>query len=435
MRKTGYAIFIIIILIFIAIAIPQPPIHEEHCNSTGSKNILILNVTGSINYGQTAYISSRLEKTNNLTTAAVIIVLNAGTGILKDAFSIDNSINITENKGIPVYVYIPPHLCASHAGTYIALNADGIYFAANSQIGEAKPYIIGTHSMITGYRSLDLGMARSMAARHGYNLEIVSDMIINNSKLSGAQAVSDHLGNGTASSLNMLIQKLNLSKYGKIQDNEGNLNAFSGFISDPVTAGMLILIGIVLIFFDLNYGTIFITAIGLVLIILGIIGSGLTGISFYAIILFAASGILMFLQYEKGNGLYLIFSMISGIAAIYFMPSSYGIYNPGYSPYPFGVNFYAFSVAVFIGGVLSILFVDRIMKSQKLKIYTGPESLLGKVGVVISDINKGSKGTVLLEGVRWNALNIGEKIPAGGKAAIVGRRGVTLIIKPYCESH
>lgn len=74
-----------------------------------------------------------------------------------------------------------------------------------------------------------------------------------------------------------------------------------------------------------------------------------------------------------------------------------------------------------IGGIILVLFIwIGIVKSvaaHKVKIATGQESLVGKIGTAKSDI--APEGKFYVNGEYWNARVSGEHIKAGEKAKVL----------------
>jgi membrane-bound serine protease (ClpP class) len=57
----------------------------------------------------------------------------------------------------------------------------------------------------------------------------------------------------------------------------------------------------------------------------------------------------------------------------------------------------------------------------------GPESLIGDVGVALTDLNP--MGEVRVQGVVWRARS-SRFVAAGSTVKVVGREGLTLIVEP-----
>ncbi len=399
-------------------------------NATDSKVILFMNLTGTVNAGTTNMFRSELSNINNSSVKAVIINVNAGGGMIQQALDIDRYINSTEDKGINVYAYIQPGGTAIYTGTYIAMDATGVYMAPGTLIGASQPDLVGgTYSMEHEDIARMGSLMGSMASSHGRNSTAAMSMVLNNSEYSNSQASSIKLSSGSYGSIGAMLAGLNLSSYGKVYANQSLYDQFLDFIANPFIAGIFILIGILAVFLDLYHGTIVLSVTGVVMIALGLLGADIINASIFGLVLLLLAGILIFLEFKTNHGIALLSGLIVGIAGIYFLASSYGTSSPGYSPTPFGSSFYLSSVAIIVIGILLIVYISKILKSQRREVYTGGESLIGHSAVVVTPMGKNKKGFVSIDGVQWAALNIGVDIGKNEKVIIIERKGLTLIIK------
>ncbi len=432
MRKAKIYLLLLIGITFMLIASPilqHQPSAVQHESIIG-KEVLIINLTGSVDSGTYSMTRSDLSGLSGSSIVAVIININSRSGIIKSALSIDKCINTTENAGIKVFAYIGPDASATHAGSYVAMDANGIYMASGSSIGMSKPYIIGGSQTIENNDAGRMGSVMSvLASSHGRNGTNARKMVSYNKDYKSVNAVSDDVANGKYQSIADLISGLNLEPYPVHYSNENAYDNFIGFLGNPLTAGLLILIGIIAVFFDLYHGTIILSILGVVMIMLGLLGAALIDASISGLLLLLLAGILIFTEFETNHGIALLLGLIAGIAGIYFLGSSYGTNNPGYSPDPYSDSFYLISIAIILLGMLMVVYISKILKSQTREHYTGIESLIGRTAEVKSYIANNKKGFVAIEGVQWYALNIGSPVTKNDRVTIIERRGLMLIVK------
>ncbi|WMT51186.1 MAG: NfeD family protein [Ferroplasma sp.] len=430
-KSRAFLLLLLIGVILIVVAAPllqhgSSAIHDE----ASSREVLVINLTGSIDPGTYSMIKSDLHGVSSSSVRAVIININAGSGMLKSALDMDKCINSTENSGIKVYAYIGPGASAVNAGSYVAMDADGIYMAPGSSIGRAKPYIIAGSQEEENADALNMGNIMSaLASSHGRNGTYAMEMVTGDTVYDSSVAISDNVANGRSPSLGGFIAEMNLSSYGIHYSEENLYENFIGFLGSPFTAGLLILTGIIAVFFDLYHGTIVLSVLGVALIVLGIIGAALIDASVIGLLLLLLAGILIFIEFETNHGVALLLGLISGIAGVYFLGSSYGTNSPGYSPDPYGEGFYLTSIAIILLGMLMVVYISRILKSQIREHYTGIESLIGHSAEVKTAMGTNGRGFVAIEGVQWRALNIGVPVNRNDRVIIIERRGLTLIVK------
>lgn len=78
--------------------------------------------------------------------------------------------------------------------------------------------------------------------------------------------------------------------------------------------------------------------------------------------------------------------------------------------------------------VFAALMIMKTLESQRVKKVTGQESLSGKTGTVVNDLNP--MGWISVEGVRWRAKSIdGKKIPEGETVRILKLEGLVLLVE------
>jgi membrane-bound serine protease (ClpP class) len=400
-------------------------------NGVGNgKSVLVINLTGTITSGSENMFRSVLSGVNKSNVEAVIININAGGGMVAESLAIDKYINSTENAGIKVYIYVMPQGSASYTGSYIAMDATGIYMAPGTTIGLSTPYLVGgTNSMKLHDKEYLESVMGAMASSHGRNSSAAEGMVANDSDYTTSQAIDMHLANGRANSFNALLNNLNLTGYRKIYINESAYDSFLGFLSNPLTAGLFILIGIVSVFFDLYHGTVALSIIGVVMIGLGLLGADLINASIFGLLLLLLASVLIFLEFKTNHGISLLAGLITGIAGVYFLASSYGTYNPGYSPNPYGPGFYLSAIAIVLIGVLMVVYISRILKSQTREHFTGIESIIGHSAEVKTEMGTNEKGFVAIEGVQWHAMNIDVEVHKNDHVIVIERKGLTLIVK------
>ena len=424
-------LMIFIFLLMVASSAGHSTGQTENSYKAGNgKVVLFINLTGTVSAGTTNMFRSELSNIDNSSVKAVIISVDAGGGMLQQALDIDKYINSTENKGINVYAYVLPGGSATYTATYVTMDATGLYMAPGTMIGLSQPDLVGGTSTQEQNDIIQMGhVMESMALAHNRNGTAASSMVLNDSEYSSAQASNIKLSDGNFASMNAMLAGLNLSAYGKEYVHQSVYDNFLVFIANPLIAGIFILIGIVAVFLDLYHGTIVLSVIGVVMIGLGLLGADIINASIFGLILLLLAGILIFLEFKTNHGIALLSGLITGIAGIYFLASSYGTSSPGYSPAPFGESFYMFSIAIILIGILLIIYISKILKSQRREIYTGAESLIGHSADVVTPMKRNGKGFVMIDGVQWEAINIGVDVNRSEKVVIIERKGLTLIVK------
>jgi len=393
-----------------------------------------VDLVGDINNIMAAYITGAVGRAETDHADALLIVMNTPGGI---STSMDDIVTSLLNSKVPVIVYVyPSGARAASAGLFVAEAADVLAMAPGTNIGSAHP-IDATGANLTG----DLGAkvlndavtrVRNLASMHGRNADWAEQAVRNSVNINAEDAVRMHVADL------------------EVADPAALMNAIDGR-SVPRTAGPLALhtAGAAIQDFPMPYWQVFLNAlidptIAALLIILagyGIItelttpGAILPGVvGGIAAILAIASlanlpvniagallmllALILFLADLKANthGILSFGGVVSLILGMAFL------INTG--PVGLGVN----PVVIFGSAAITfgffVFFVDRILRSRRQPVLTGPDALAGALGEAREDLSP--EGLVFVRGALWKAVAQNGSIPAGSPVRVVGRNGLRL---------
>jgi membrane-bound serine protease (ClpP class) len=422
-------IFTIVLLLFSLIPMANLNGSNNSKNVTtfqtvSGKNVVLINFDLSIDPGASSMMKSALSGLNNKTTEAVVIEMNTPGGLLTSMLDIMEYINNTESSGIPVYTFITSNGLGNGAGTFIAMESDQIWMSQSSAIGSATP-----SEDISSLDAIIVGLAQV----HDRNISAVQNMVCRDVAYSAQAAYKSGISNGTTNTLNGLLTQLNLAGYHQQTISESIFDQFISFISNAVIDGLFISFGSLAILLDLYHRTVFMTLLGLGLIIVGFLGAQYIDASVVGLIFLIMGTLLIFLESKTGHGI----ALISGIAVdimgtLFLISPQFDLtaqpYSSGYSPSPINSDFIISAILLLIIGVFIAYYINRIVKSQVRKPTTGWESMVGNQGTADTDIDP--EGWVSLEGVRWKARSERSiRIEKGEKIVIVGINNLTVIVK------
>jgi membrane-bound serine protease (ClpP class) len=391
-------------------------------------------LVGDINNIMAAYIKGAVSRAETDHADALLIVMNTPGGI---STSMDDIVTSLLNSKVPVIGYVyPSGARAASAGLFVAQAADIVAMAPGTNIGSAHP-IDATGANLTG----DLGAkvlndavtrVRNLADMHGRNADWAEQAVRNSVNINAEDAVKLHVADL------------------EVADPAALMNAIDGR-SLPRTAGPLVLhtAGAAIADFPMPYWQVFLNAlidptIAALLIILagyGIItelttpGAILPGVvGGIAAILAIASlanlpvniagallmllALILFLADLKANthGILSFGGVVSLILGMAFL------INTG--PVGLGVN----PVVIFGSAAITfgffVFFVDRILRSRRQPVLTGPDALVGAVGEAREDLSP--EGLVFVRGALWKAVAQSGRIPAGSPVRVIGRNGLRL---------
>ncbi|MGD0158803.1 MAG: nodulation protein NfeD [Candidatus Bathyarchaeia archaeon] len=367
--------------------------------------VVIVNFDVPVDPGSSGFFSRAVNYAMGQGASAIVIEMNTPGGLLSDMLSIVTSINQTV---IPTYTFVEPNGLAASAGSYIAMATNGIYMAPGSEIGPSTPIVVGGTDLEQNHtQAAMLNTMLALAEKWGRNSTDAFNMVQADEAFTANQAVSDHLVDGLANSLSDVITRIGLSGRQQITLSESLYDEFVSALSDPTLDGILILLGIVAIVLDFYHPTIILSIAGVLGIAMGLIGAEVIGASFLGYLILAIAAVLIVLELKLGHG----FAMMAGVAL-----GAFGIFylaqGLNYSPSPItDVTELELFLVVMAGVVAGLYFrwiIGPIMHRGKL---TGPEAILGKTGMAVTDLKP--DGEVRVGGIVWRAKSIQGDIQKG----------------------
>ena len=122
-------------------ASPEQARNSEASESSGAREIVVLEINGTINPATLDYIRTGLEDAEAKSAQALFILLDTPGGLLTSTKEI---VKLILNSSIPVVVYVSPKgATATSAGVFITLSANIAAMAPGTSIGAAHPVTLG----------------------------------------------------------------------------------------------------------------------------------------------------------------------------------------------------------------------------------------------------------------------------------------------------
>lgn len=200
-----------------------------------------------------------IEEAERLEADIILIHLNTYGGMLESADSIRTKILQTT---IPTYVFIDHN--AASAGALISIACDSIYMVPGATIGAATVVDQQGQVVPDKYQSYMRAMMRSTAEATGRDPEIAQAMVdprieIENVIDSGSVltfTASEALRNGFCEAIvksqEELLEFAGIENYEIVEQELTGMDKFIGFLINPVISGILIMIIIGGIYFELQ---------------------------------------------------------------------------------------------------------------------------------------------------------------------------------------
>ncbi|WP_026952349.1 NfeD family protein [Algoriphagus mannitolivorans] len=387
----------------------------------------------------------------------IVIEMDTYGGVVTDADEIRTTILESE---IPVYVFINKD--AASAGALISIACDSIYMAPGASIGAAT-VVNGVDGAAAPdkYQSYMRSMMRSTAEAKGRDPKIAEAMVDEKIEIEGvskagsvitfsvSEAIQYGFCDGEYPSLNTILEAQGLENATVVSYEEDTIEKIIAFFLSPAISGVLILIIIGGIYFELQTpGVGFPILAAIIATILYFIPYYLNGLAEnWEIIVFVAGIILLALELFviPGFGIFGILGIICILAGLVLGMLPNQDFNFDFVP---ASQLFAALLTVILAALASVGLVfwltPKINEWGAFKTitlastqdrsegYTSSfysENLLGKTGKVHSRLRP--SGKVEIDGEVYDAYSRGEFLDQGEEIVVISTEGTSLKVKKW----
>ena len=398
---------------------------------TTPANIRVVRVAGIINPVLADFISVELDAANNDSARAFLIELDTPGGL-------DSSMRVIIQKilasKIPVIVYVyPSGARAASAGALITLSADFAAMAPGTNIGAAHPVSIGisgTGDSEQGNTVMEkvvndaVAYARSLAEQRGRNRDWAEQIVRDSISTAAQEALELKAIDLIATDEQDLLKKLDDRTY--LRNGKARKLVTSGAVlsyaemtwrqeifntlSDPNVAYMLLMLGILGIFFEISQpGVILPGAIGSLALLLAFLGFQTLPVNYIGVLLMLLAIILFILEIKVVS-----YGMLTvgGLIAL-----TFGSLILVDSPEPYlQISRSVIAATVLICASVISLVLFFVVRVQKTRFVSGLEGMIGERGQAVTALDP--RGRVYVHGEYWDA-HAEETIASGSEIEIV----------------
>ncbi len=387
-------------------------------------------ISGAINPVVADFIKTELDRANRQNAPAFLIELDTPGGLDTAMRDIIQSMLASR---VPVIVYVyPSGARAASAGALITLAADFAAMAPGTNIGAATPVSIGggggqgeqDQAMKNKVVNDAVAYARSIAQQRGRNVDWAEQIVSHSISTAAAEALELKVIDLVAASENELIKKLDGQRY--LRNGQSLLMSLEGVelvfaemnwrqqildkISNPNVAYLLMMLGILGIFFEISQpGVVLPGAIGAIAILLALFAFQSLPINYVGVLLILLALVLFILEVKVVS-----YGMLSvgGIVALSLGSIMLIDSTEPYLQISLGVI--VTTVLVFSGLFLFCLFF--VVRTQRSRFISGAEAMIGEQGRAVTIIHE--QGRVFVHGEYWDAFSP-DAIPEGTTVEVV----------------
>jgi len=400
--------------------------------------IYVLTIASSINPPVADFISRSLAKAQKDQAAALVIQLDTPGGLDSSMRTIVQGLL---NAEIPVIVYVSPSGArAASAGVMIVLAADLAVMAPGTNMGAAHPVNVGgkdiEKTMVQKVEKDMVAFVRSIADQRKRNADWVESAVLKSESVTADKALELKVIDMIAKDLTDLLEKVDgrqitTSKKPKVIQTKGltvvhleeNIrDRILRTISDPNLAYVLMMLGMMGIFFELMHpGGIFPGVIGGICLVLAFFALQTLPVN-YAGVLLILLAVVFFIAEVKviSHGLLTVAGIVSLVLG------SLMLFRTGEEHLSVSLQVLISTVLVISG--FFILVISLAVQAHRRKPRTGDQGILKEVGRVQERITPENPGKVFVHGEIWRAQS-DEVCEPGQIVEVVGIEHLLLKVK------
>jgi membrane-bound serine protease (ClpP class) len=405
--------------------------------AAGAETVSTLEIDGVISPVTVGLVSTAIERARADGAAALVILLDTPGGLERSMRSI---VRDMLNSPVPVIVYVAPTGArAASAGAFITIAAHVAAMAPATNIGAAHPVAAGggtmDKEMSKKVENDAAAFIRSVARERGRNQEWAEKAVRSSVSATEQEALKLGIIDMVAESVPDLLAKADGRQ---VKTSRGAVtlrtrgatvqaiaigwrDRFLSLISDPNIAYILLMLGMLGLFFELaNPGVILPGVIGGISLILAFFAFQSLPINWAGLLLILFGIVLLIAEIKVVSHGVLT---IGGIIAI-LLGSMMLVNTP---ELPLRISWTVIIPVVALTAGIFVFAVSAGVRAQMERPTTGSAGLLHATGVAKTPLDP--EGQVLVQGELWTAVADTPGIPAGERVRVVGVEGLRLRVE------
>ena len=402
--------------------------------------VCLIRIEGSINPAVAAFIEDAIAYANSHHAGALVIELDTPGGLLGSAQRIVKDLL---NAPIATIVYVSPSgASAASAGTFVTEAAAIAAMAPGTTIGAAHPVGEGGSEIkgVVGQKieNFTASFAGSIARERGRNEQWIEQAVRQSATISEAEALKRHVIDIVAPDLrSLLVQasgrevkvsgghtvvKLELSGAAIQRLRMTMGQALLNVLADPNIVYLLMLAGIVGIYFEFGHPGFYLPGVaGAICLLLALASFELLPINLAGfLLLMLGVGMLISEAFVTSYGVL----GIGGVIA--FVIGSLFLIDSAQTNLEVNRGMIAGAAIAMSAIILGLGWV--ILRERHRPATTGREGMVGEVGEVREAIAPGAPGRVFVHGEHWRAVS-NQALGVGTRVRVMAVRGLEIEVR------
>jgi membrane-bound serine protease (ClpP class) len=438
--KTQFSLILLILGVLLLLS--QSP--EANSEALPSAEIRVVRVADVISPVVADFIGAELDRVNQSGGRAFLLELDTPGGLDSAMRTIIQKI-LGSRAPVIVYVY-PSGARAASAGALITLAADFAAMAPGTNLGAAHPVAIGPGSggeetMMEKVVNDAVAYARSLAEQRGRNVDWAEKMVRESISTSAGEALELKVIDLVAADETALLAALDGRRY--LRDGAAQtlstadatlVRAEMGWgqqilaaISNPNVAYLLLMLGIMGIFFEISQpGVILPGAIGTLALLLALFAFQTLPVNYTGVLLILLAIVLFILEIKVAS-----YGMLTVGGIVALALGSLMLFESTDPALRISPALIAATVAVAGGFFALVLYF--VVRTQQGRFVSGVEGMVGERGAAVSAVSE--TGRVFVHGEYWDAWSR-SPISAGETVEVVRvEEGMRLEVRRAAEKN
>lgn len=403
-------------------------------NSWGAgRTVLVAAVEGVINPVTAEYVEKAVAAADEQGAEALVLKLDTPGGL-------DSSMRVIVKaivgSRVPVITYVSPSGGrAASAGVFITMASHVAAMAPGTNIGAAHPVAMGGGKLEGAMDEKVVNDAaayiRSLAASHGRDAAWAEESVRKSVSISGKEALEKGVVEYVSDDIPSLLAAVDGRKVATVYGEHtlatkaaataefgmGSRLKFLKVISDPDVAYILMIIGMIGVYFELsNPGLIFPGVVGGVALVLAFYSFQTLPVNYAGVLLILLAAVFFIVELHVASyGLLTLAGLISLVLGSVMLVDT---------PLPFmRISLELILPLAAAMAVFAAVLARVAIRSHRSRVTMGPEGLVGEVGQARTDI--APEGEVYIQGAYWGAYS-DAPVKKGERVVVVSVEGLRL---------
>jgi membrane-bound serine protease (ClpP class) len=422
------------LLVAVAILLASAALLSFGGAASAAQSVSLIELDSAITPVTVRLLAGAIDRAQAEGAQALIVQLNTPGGLERSMRSMVQSIL---GSPIPVIVYVAPAGArAASAGVFVTMAAHVAAMAPATNIGAAHPVAVGgggDKEMLQKVANDAAAFARTIATERGRNAEWAEKAVRSSVSATEREAVKLKIVDLVAESVPDLLARIDgrtvkttrgqvtlATKDAPVKVIEVRFrDRFLALISDPNIAYLLMMAGMLGLFFELsNPGAILPGVIGGICLILAFYAFQSLPVNWAGLLLILFGVVLLIAEIKVVSHGVLA---IGGVVAM--LLGSLMLYD---TPEPTGIRLSWYVMIPTVGTTAALVFFAVSMGIRALyrPSVTGESAMVGRLGVARSAL--APEGQVMIDGELWRAVSQGGPVAAGEPVKVAAIDGLTL---------